>query len=129
MPIYTPTTSSDSDGASPKMELVYFSNEFPREDLQDLFRRLHNHSKGKNHPVLARFIQEATWAVKDEIRRLPMELQQLIPPFETLLSWVENTEFREGLICGAVDGALLIVVQLATYIGQVKHFSRPIPYG
>jgi hypothetical protein len=129
MPIYTPTTSSDSDGGSSKMELVYFSNEFPREDLQDLFRRLHNHSKGKNHPVLARFIQEATWAVKDEVRRLPMELQQLIPPFETLLSWVENIELREGLICGAVDGALLIVVQLATYIGQVKPISRPVTYG
>jgi hypothetical protein len=110
------------------MELVYFSNEFPREDLQDLFRRLHNHSKDKQHPVLARFIHEATWAVKDEVRRLPTELKQLIPPFENLLSWVENAELREGLICGAVDGVLLIVVQLATYIGQVKLILIPVAY-
>lgn len=116
MPIYTPTTSSDSDGDSLKMEFIYFSNEFPKEDLQDLFRRLHNHSKDTHHPLLARFIHEATLAVKDEVRRLPTELKQLIPPFETLFSWVENTELREGLICGAVDGVLLIVVQLATYI-------------
>nr|QZS37281.1 non-reducing polyketide synthase [Talaromyces sp.] len=63
------------------MELVYFSNEFPREDLQDLFRRLHNHSKDTHHPLLARFIHEATWAVKDEVRRLPTELKQLFPPY------------------------------------------------
>jgi monodictyphenone polyketide synthase len=117
MPIYTPTTSSDSDGDPRKMELVYFSNEFPRDDLQDLFRHLHNHSKDKHHPILAQFINETTRAVKDEVRRLPTELKQLIPPFETVLSWAENTELREGLICGAVDGVLLVVVQLATYIG------------
>lgn len=102
------------------MELVYFSNEYPKEDLQDLFRRLHNHSKDKHHPVLAQFINEATWAVKDEIRRLPTEQRQIIPPFETVLSWAENSELQKGQICGAVDGVLLIVVQLATYIGWVN---------
>ena len=117
MPIYTPTTSSDPDWDSPKMELLYFSNEFPKDDLQDLLRRLHNHSKDKRHTALAQFINEATWAVKDEIRRLPTELKQLIPPFGTVLSWAENTELREGPICGAVDGVLLVVLQLATYIG------------
>ncbi|KAF2178414.1 putative polyketide synthase [Zopfia rhizophila CBS 207.26] len=121
MPIYTPTGSSDSDGDLRKMELVYFSNELPRDDLQDLFRRLHNHSKDKRHPILAQFINEATWAVKDEVWRLPTELKQLIPPFETVLSWAENTELREGLICGAVDGVLLVVIQLATYIGYAEN--------
>lgn len=99
------------------MELIYFSNEFPRDNLQNLFRRLHNHSKDKHHHILARFISEATGAVKDEVRQLPPELKQLIPPFETILSWAENVELREGLICGAVDGVLLVVVQLAAYIG------------
>ena len=117
MPVYTPTTSSDSDGDANKMELVYFSNEFPRDDLQDLFRGLHNHSKDNRHSILAQFIIETTWAIKDEVRRLPTELKQLIPPFETILNWAENTELREGLICGAVDGVLLVVIQLATYIG------------
>ena len=118
MPIYTPT-DSDSDTDSPQMELISFSNEFPRDDLQDLFRYLHNHSKDKHHPILAQFIHEATWAIKEEIRQLPTKLKQLIPPFETILSWAENTELREGLICGAVDGVLLIIVQLATYIGYL----------
>ena len=99
------------------MDLVYFSNEFPKDDLIELFRRLHNHSKDKHHTILAQFLNETTWAVKDEIRQLPTELKQLIPPFETILSWAEDAELREGLICGAVDGVLLIVAQLATYIG------------
>ena len=99
------------------MELVYFSNEFPKDDLASLFRRLHNHSKDKSHPSLAQFIKEATCAVRDEIRRLPTELKQSIPPFESLLSWAENTELREGLLCGAIDGVLLVLAQLATFIG------------
>ncbi|KUJ11670.1 putative polyketide synthase [Mollisia scopiformis] len=120
-PIYTPAVSSESDGDLRKMELVYFSNEFPREDLQDLFRRLNNHSKDRHHPVLARFISEVTWAVKDEIRRLPTELKQLFSPFDTVFSWADDTKLRDGLLCGAVDGVLLIVVQLATYIGYAEH--------
>lgn len=98
------------------MELVYFSNEFPRHDLQTLFRRVHHHSKNKELSTLAHFIDEATWAVKDEVRRLPTELKQLVGRFETLLSWAENIELREGLISGAVDGVLLIVAQIAIYI-------------
>ncbi|KAF2723085.1 putative polyketide synthase [Polychaeton citri CBS 116435] len=119
--MFTPSTTSDSSDDPQKMELVYFSNEFPKEDLQDLFRRLHNQSKDKHHPTLAKFISDATWALKDEVRRLPSNLRRLIPPFETVFSWAENNELREGQICGAVDGVLLVVVQLALYIGYVEH--------
>lgn len=115
--MFTPATSSDSDWDFRKMELVYFGNEFPKDDLQDLFRRLHNHSKENHHQALAQFINDATAAVKDEVRRLPTELKQLFPTFETILSWAENTKLREGLLCGAVDGVLLVIIQLATYIG------------
>lgn len=117
MPVHTPITDSESDDGPHKMELIFFSNDFPRDDLHDVFRRLHNHSKDKHFPVLAQFIHESTWAIKDEIRQLPTELKQLIPPFNTLLAWAENTQLREGLICSAVDGVLLVLVQLATYIG------------
>ncbi|KFZ02364.1 hypothetical protein V500_00253 [Pseudogymnoascus sp. VKM F-4518 (FW-2643)] len=123
MAVHTPTTDSESDDGSRKMELVYFSNDFPKDDLPDVFRRLHNHGKDKHFPILAQFIHEATWAIKDEVRQLPTELKQLIPPFNTLLEWAENTQLREGLICGAVDGVLLVVVQLATYIGYIESRS------
>jgi monodictyphenone polyketide synthase len=120
MPINTASTTPESESVTNTMDIVYFSNEFPREDLQSLFRRLHNHSKGRQHPTLAHFLNEATWAIKNEIQSLPSELRQLIPPFTSILSWAEATELREGLICGAVDGVLLIVAQLATYIGYMN---------
>ncbi|KAJ5655746.1 type I iterative polyketide synthase [Penicillium longicatenatum] len=122
-PEYTSTPSSEPDRDTQKLKLVYFSNEFSKDDLQGVFRRLHNHSKESCYPILADFISKATWAIKDEVRQLPTELKDLISPFETIFSWVENTELREGLICGAVDGVLLIAVQLATYIGYAE--SRP----
>ncbi|KAK3629711.1 Non-reducing polyketide synthase PKS8-1 [Elasticomyces elasticus] len=109
-----------------KMHLVYFSNEFPRHDLQTLFRRVHHHSKDKQLTTLAHFIDEATWVVKDEVRRLPTELKKLVGPFETLLSWAENTDLREGLISGAVDGVLLIVAQIATYIVYAQQHPQAL---
>ncbi|KAJ5761815.1 Acyl transferase/acyl hydrolase/lysophospholipase [Penicillium nucicola] len=126
MAIYTPTISSDSDRDSHKMRVVYFSNEFPRDDLSDVFRRLHNHSKSHGQQTLAEFLSRATWAIKDEVRQLSTELKELIPPFDNLLSWSEDTELREGLICGAVDGVLLVLVQLATYIGYAEKHPREL---
>lgn len=101
------------------MKLVYFSNEFPHDDLQDLFRRLHNHSKDRRHTILARFINEATLAIRDEVRRLPTALKALIPPFDTILNFADHSELRKGPLCGSIDGILLCVVELATFIGYV----------
>jgi monodictyphenone polyketide synthase len=98
------------------MEVVYFGNEFPKEDLMDVFRCLHNRSKSSDHHVLARFINESTAAVKKEIEKLPSSLKSLIPTFESLSSWAENKELREGQLCGAIDGVLLVLVQVSVYI-------------
>jgi monodictyphenone polyketide synthase len=98
------------------MEVVYFSNEFPKDDLSDIFRLLHDRSKTTNHEVLARFNRDATRAVKKEIEKLPSNLKTQIPPFESLSSWVEQKELREGELCGAIDGVLLILLQLSVFI-------------
>lgn len=98
------------------MQVIYFSNEFPKEDLQDVFRQVHKQSKDRRHHLLAQFLFEATQAVKEEISRLPAKLKELIPPFQTLFSWAENAELREGLLCGSIDGVLLVLVQISSYI-------------
>lgn len=118
MAIVTP--SSDSNGDSRAMTLAYFSNEFPPDDLQDLTRRLHNHSKDKRYHVLARFLDETTAALRSEIRDLPTELRSLLPPFESILDLVDYPELREGPLSGSIDGVLLSVIQLATFIGYVR---------
>src|SRR4051794_28228620 len=108
MTLYTPNTNSDTDGEFAKMKVLYFSNEFPKDDLQDHFRNLHNHSKDKRHSILAQFLHLATYAVKEEVSSLPTDLKELFPPFESVLGWVEATELRDGLLCGAVEGVLLV---------------------
>lgn len=105
---------------SRKMKLVYFSNEFPNDDLQELLRRLHNHSKDRRHAILAEFLNEATAAIRDEVRQLPKQVRDQIPPFESVLNFGDHPELRKGPLSGSVDGILLCVVELATFIGFVR---------
>ncbi|KAK4990348.1 hypothetical protein LTR66_006820 [Elasticomyces elasticus] len=104
-------------GHSGKIRIVFFSNEFPNDNLEDLFRRLHQHSKDKRHTVLARFIYEATQAVRDEVSRLPTELKHLVPAFESVLRLADDSVLRQGRLRSSFDGVLLAVLQLATFIG------------
>lgn len=98
------------------MEVIHFSNEFPKEDLLDVYRHLHNQSKDRRHRLLAEFIDEATRAIKEETQQLPSKLKQKIPPFETLFTWAEDPELRGGVLCGAVEGVLLVLAQISLYI-------------
>ncbi|KAG5927477.1 hypothetical protein E4U53_002862, partial [Claviceps sorghi] len=121
MAIYTPNKGSDANSESCSLRVVVFGNDLPHEDLQSHFRRLSARSKDRNHPLLARFINEATYAVKQEISTLATDLQRVIPTFQTILEWAEDTKLREGLLCGAVDGVLLVVLQLASYYETLPH--------
>lgn len=117
MTILTP--SSDSNKESCLITLAYFGNEFPPDDLQDLARRLHNHSKDKRHHVLARLLDETTSTLRSEISNLPTKLKSLLPPFESILNLVDYPELRKGPLSGSIDGVLLSVIELATFIGYV----------
>ena len=122
-PVEMPTPStrsfSDVDVDFTKMELAYFSNEFPKDDLQGLMRQLHTHSRDRRHPILAQFLDEATLAIREEVRQLPVPLRALIPPFETILTFSDFMALRTGPLCGAIDGILLCTVELGTFIGLV----------
>ncbi|KKK15179.1 hypothetical protein P175DRAFT_0472734 [Aspergillus ochraceoroseus IBT 24754] len=118
MSIYTPP--SDSQEEYSKMKLLYFSNEFPKDDLQDLYRHLHNHSKDRQHPLLARFIEEATLALRDEVRQISMSLKALMPAFETVLNLVDYPDLRKGPLCGSIEGVLLCVLEIGTLIGYYE---------
>jgi hypothetical protein len=100
-----------------KMRVAYFSNEFPGDDLRDLFRHLHVHSKDKRHPILNNFIYEATEALREELRLLPNALRNLVPHFDTIFGLADHDDLRTGPLGGAIDGMLLCVLQLATLVG------------
>ena len=107
-------TASGREGTR---RLIYFSNEFPHDDLQTLLRWLYNHSKDKRHPTLALFLGEATSAISDEVNKLPFEMRRLVPSFESLHSLAADEKLRRGPLCGSIDGVLLCVLQLGIFIG------------
>ncbi|KAK4494421.1 hypothetical protein PRZ48_014719 [Zasmidium cellare] len=120
MTIYTPSRSSDSQGEFNRMKVIYFSNEFPQDDLATLFRELRVHSKDRKHQVLSQFIDEATLAVREEVRALPRALRATVPPFESILDFVNFDELRKGQLAGSIDGILLCTLELGTLIGYYE---------
>ncbi|OJJ77432.1 hypothetical protein ASPBRDRAFT_70836 [Aspergillus brasiliensis CBS 101740] len=119
MDVFTPNSTE----ARP-MKILYFSNEFPPDDLQELLRRLHTHSKIAQHDILARFIREATLAIRDEVRQLSTTLRSLVPAFESVLELANYSELRKGPLAGSIEGVLLCVVQLASLIGYYENAPR-----
>nr|ALP31871.1 polyketide synthase 29 [Diaporthe helianthi] len=115
----TPVTADSLDEYS-KMKLLYLSNEFPHDDLASLTRHLHLFSKQRRYPVLARFLDEATEAIRAEVRLLPTSLRSIVPPFSVILDFVDHADLRKGPLAASIDGVLLIAVQLGTLI---KHYE------
>lgn len=122
-PTATTTTSNsgdfnDDDFGSDKMKLIYFSNEFPHDDQHKLLRLLHQHSKDRRHPILARFLDEATLAIRDEVRQLPVALAAQIPPFESVLNFADFADLRrQSSLCESINGVLLCIIEIGTFIG------------
>ncbi|KAJ5431569.1 hypothetical protein N7445_009301 [Penicillium cf. griseofulvum] len=115
----TPSTTGSLIEAD-KAKVGYFGNEFPPDELKDLFRRLYSHSKERRHESLARFIQEATSVVRDEVRLLPATLRTLVPTFNTLFDLANYPELRSGPLGGSIEGMLLCALQLASLIGYYE---------
>lgn len=116
MPIYTPT-QSDSQNGPTDMRVVYFGNELPPpNELREVFRQLHRRSKDRKHPLLASFLDQATLAIREEVRSLPGTLRRSIPPFEKITDFVEFTSLRQGPLCGSTEGILLATLELGTFI-------------
>lgn len=100
-----------------KTKIVFFSNEFPSDDLRDLFRRLHRHAKDKRFPFLAAFLEESAATIKEEASKLPRPLQDLIPSFDSVLTLADHGDFGHGPLGAAMESALLTVLEIGLFIG------------
>lgn len=116
----TPSSTSSSSVRDFSTKLIFFSHEFPPDDLQDLFRRLQRFSKDRRFRLLSLFLDESTLVVQEEARRLPQHLRDLLPPFQTVLSLVDSGDFRKGPLGGALESAMLVVLELGMFIGYVR---------
>ncbi|KAL9094769.1 MAG: hypothetical protein Q9165_003040 [Trypethelium subeluteriae] len=101
-------------------KLVFFGNEFPTDDLKDLFRRLHRHSKDRRFRLLAAFLDESTFVLKDEVSKLSQPLKELVPHFDSILPLAEHGDFRQGALGAAMESALLTVLELGMLIGHYE---------
>lgn len=111
------TLEKHPDNAHAK--LVFFGNEFPSDDLKDLFRRLLQHSKDRRFRLLASFLDESIFVLKDEVSKLPQPLKDLVPHFDSILTLAEHGDFRQGALGAAMESALLTVLELCMFIGYV----------
>ncbi|EPS34273.1 hypothetical protein PDE_09237 [Penicillium oxalicum 114-2] len=121
MVTYTPSVESQD---LPKLKTLYFSNEFPTDDLSTILRRLHKQSKHCSHSILARFLHEATRVLRNEVSQLRSELAQLVPAFESVTTLASETKLRKGPLSQSIDGVLLCVLQLGTYIGHCELYPE-----
>ncbi|RYP11698.1 hypothetical protein DL767_011019 [Monosporascus sp. MG133] len=116
--------SNDNDRPT---RFILFSHEFPSGDVPDLLRRLHRYAKLPPYPYLARFLQECTSVLRQEVQKLPRPLRDLVPPFHdvvTLASYWE--ELKCSPLGGAWEGAFLCIYEIAMLIGH--HEAHHIPY-
>lgn len=63
--------------------------------------------------------------IQEEARRLPQHLRDLLPPFQSCLSLVDNGSFRKGPLGGALESAMLVVLELGMFIGYVVSLLLP----
>lgn len=122
MPLFTPSSpasTTSSDMSVGKMQIVHFHNEFPFDDLATMYREILAHSRDRGHPVLAQFLDEATLALREEIRLLPAALRAIIPPFESVLDFADFKDLLKGPLAASVEGILLIVLELGIFVGCV----------
>ncbi|CAG7947122.1 unnamed protein product [Penicillium nalgiovense] len=122
--MYTPSTSSE-EGVSSRFLL--FSHTFPHDRLSDLFESLQRWSRERRLPLLATFLKECTFGLKEEILSMPRQMQDAFPPPQSIMAWVENLEeLQKSPAGGALEGALLCVLELGMLIGHYE--SQDILY-
>jgi hypothetical protein len=97
--------------------LLYFGNEFPNDDMNELFRRLQKHSKDRRFRLLNAFLEESTLVLQDEVAKLPHHIKSRVPHFDNIVTLWEHGYLRELGLGAAMESAFLLILQLGLFIG------------
>jgi asperthecin polyketide synthase len=101
-------------------KLVFFGNEFPNDDLKDLFRRLYRQSKDRRFRQLSAFLEEVTSVLKKEVSLLPQPMREVVPHFDSVCHLIEHGDFRNTPLGAAMESVFLTTLQLGMFIGYVS---------
>lgn len=119
------TGQGGSVNTSRSTSFILFSNELPGGDLQDLFRRLHRCAKLPRYPLLASFLRQSAWVLRQEIQKQPRQLRESIRPFSDVVTLASRwDELKNSHLGGALEGALVCIYEVAMLIGYVTIRSR-----
>ncbi|KAL6883098.1 polyketide synthase [Trichoderma longibrachiatum] len=106
---------------------MLLSHEFPSGDVKDLIRRLHRYAKLPRYSQLARFLQESTSVLRQEVQKLPRPLRDQVPPFSDIITLASHWDrLKESTLCGTWEGAFLCIYEIAVLIGH--HEAHDLPY-
>ncbi|CAI7654954.1 unnamed protein product [Penicillium glandicola] len=101
--------------------LAFFGNDFPSENLNELFRRLHRWSKDKKFRMLALFLDESVVVIREEISGLSQPVPREVSSLQSILGLVDGWDaIRTTPIGGAIESALLCVLQIGVLIGSYE---------
>jgi asperthecin polyketide synthase len=114
----TPSSFSTDSMGRLKSRLAYFGNDFPSDNLADLFRRLHRWSKDKKFSFLALFIEGSVAVVKEELGKLSQPIPDGLTSIQNIVGLVEAFEpIRTAATGEAIASSLLCILQLGMLIG------------
>ncbi|KAJ5089210.1 polyketide synthase [Penicillium argentinense] len=117
----TPSSISSDVMGHLDTRLAFFGNDFPSDNLTELFRRLHRWSKDKKFCTLASFLEECVATIKNEILGLSQPVPREVSALQTILGLVEGWEaIRTTPIGGALESALLCMLQVGVLIGSYE---------
>lgn len=107
--------SLERDTTKPPV-FVFFTNDFPADEVGALFRSLVRLSKDLRCTQLASLLSLCNRAIRDEVARLPKSWQKYMPPVEDILALVGDVDFQNGPLGGAMEGVFLCIFQLGSII-------------
>lgn len=114
----TPSSLSSNIMNALTSRLAFFGNDFPSDNLADLFRRLHRWSKDKKFHVLAWFLDECVAVIREELDGLTQPVPDEVSSIQNILALLDGWEaIRTTPVGGAIESALLSVLQIAAVIG------------
>ncbi|KAJ5323477.1 Type I Iterative PKS [Penicillium atrosanguineum] len=115
----TPSSHSSDMMGQLRNKLAYFGNDFPSDNLADLFRRLHRWSKDKKFHFLALFLDESIAVVREELAKLSKPIPEKLISIQNIVGLHEAFEaVRTESIGEAIASSLLCILQIGALIGE-----------
>ncbi|KAK7754177.1 Type I Iterative PKS [Diatrype stigma] len=119
--------SLERDTTKPPV-FVFFTNDFPADEVGVLFRSLVRLSKDLRFTHLASLLSLCNRTIRDEVARLPKSWQKQMPPAEDVLALVGDASFQNGPLGGAMEGVFLCIFQLGSILAHCEVEAKPYDF-